>query len=106
VRRAARTDANQEQIVKALRSYGCSVAILSGAGVPGLPDLVVAAPGTDKRRIGFVEIKDGAKPPSARALTADQIKFWDEWKGVPIALVTDVDGALRFARLLAFEGMA
>lgn len=104
MRRASRIDATQTAIVKALRGYGCSVAVLSGAGVPGLPDLVVGAPkGADgQRRVGFVECKDGAKRPSARALTADQVKFWDEWAGTPIAVVTDVDGALRFARLLAF----
>jgi hypothetical protein len=34
------------------------------------------------------------------------VKFWDEWRGCPMALVTDVEGALRFARMLTFEGMA
>jgi hypothetical protein len=108
MRRAARTDANQEIIVQALRGYGCSVAVLSGAGVPGLPDLLVASPPSDKgmRMVGLCEVKDGSKSPSRRALTADQVRFWDEWKNVPMAIVTDVDGALRFARLLAFEGMA
>jgi CHASE2 domain-containing sensor protein len=107
MRRAARTDANQEAVVQALRDYGCSVAVLSGAGVPGLPDLLVASPPSEKgmRKVGLVECKDGSKSPSRRALTADQIKFWTEWKNVPMAIVTDVDGALRFARLLTFEGM-
>jgi hypothetical protein len=74
----------------------------------GFPDLVVGSPPNEKgmRRIGFVEVKDGAKPPSRRKLTADQIAFWDEWKGCPMALVMDVEGALRFARMLTFEGMA
>jgi hypothetical protein len=35
--------------------------------------------------------------------TPDQIKFWAEWQGAPMALVADADAALRFARLLAFE---
>jgi hypothetical protein len=102
--RAARVDANQKKIVAALRGYGCSVTHLHQVG-DGCPDLAIATPPDDRgrRRIGFVEIKDGSKPPSARKLTEDQIKFWDEWKGAPMALVTDVDGALRFARLLAFE---
>jgi hypothetical protein len=103
MRRAARTDANQETIVQALRDYGCSVAVLSGAGVPGLPDLLVGSPRgvNGRRQFGLCEVKDGDKSPSRRALTADQVKFWDEWAGCPMALVTDIDGALRFARMLS-----
>jgi hypothetical protein len=102
--RAARVDANQAAIVKALRGYGCSVLHMHQIG-EGCPDLAIATPPDDRgrRRIGFIEIKDGTKPPSARKLTDDQIKFWDEWKGAPMALVTDEAGALRFARLLTFE---
>jgi hypothetical protein len=102
--RAARVDANQTAVIKALRGYGCSVYPTHAVGA-GFPDLVVGSPpGPDgRRRVGFVEVKDGSKPPSARKLTADQIEFWDEWAGCPMAIVTDVDGALRFARLLAFE---
>jgi hypothetical protein len=96
--RAARVDGPQTAIVKALRSYGCSVTHLHGVG-DGCPDLLIGIHG----RTGLVEIKDGTKPPSARKKTPAQIKWWDEWRGGPVALVTDVDGALRFARLLAFE---
>jgi soluble P-type ATPase len=98
MRRAARTDANQAQIVKALRGYGCKVFPTHMVG-NGFPDLVVSIHG----KVGFMEIKDGNKSESRRALTADQIKFWTEWKDCPLSLVTDVDGALRFARMLAFE---
>jgi hypothetical protein len=106
VRRASRTDSTQSAIVDALRGYGCSV-MPTHAVHAGFPDLVVGGPpGVDgRRRVGFVEVKDGSKPPSARRLTAAQIKFWDEWKGCPLALVTDVNGALTFARMLAFEEM-
>lgn len=100
MRRAARTDAPQAGIVRALRRYGCKVAILSAAGVPGLPDILVCAP--NSHRLGLIEIKDGSKSPSKRALTDDQVKFWADWEGAPIALVTDIDAALRFARQLAF----
>jgi pimeloyl-ACP methyl ester carboxylesterase len=102
--RAARVDGNQAAIVKALRGYGCSVLHMHQIG-NGCPDLAIATPPDDKglRRIGFIEVKDGTKPPSARKLTADQVEFWDEWKGAPMALVTDEAGALRFARLLTFE---
>jgi hypothetical protein len=101
--RAARVDANQKKIVAALRGYGCAVQHLHEVG-RGCPDLVIGCRTRDGfLRVGFVEIKDGSKPPSARKKTPDQIKWWDEWQGAPMALVTDVDGALRFARLLAFE---
>jgi hypothetical protein len=91
--RAARVDANQVAIVKALRSYGCSVTHLHQVG-NGCPDLLLGIHG----RTGLVEVKT-AKGKK----TDDQIRWWDEWKGGPVAIVTDVDGALRFARLLAFE---
>jgi hypothetical protein len=104
MRRASRTDGPQPDITKALRGYGCLVWPTHMLG-DGFPDLIIAsAPRLDGTRgLGLMEIKDGSKPPSARKLTDDQIKFWDEWRGVPMAIVTDVDGALRFARLLAFE---
>lgn len=101
MRRAAKTDENQERIVTALRDYGCLVAVLSGAGVSGLPDLLIAAPGN--RRLGLIEIKNPEQVPSKRRLTEDQIQFWNEWEGAPMAIVTDIDGALRFARALAFD---
>lgn len=40
MRRAARTDANQVEIVSALRAIGCSVSDTSGVG-GGFPDLAV-----------------------------------------------------------------
>jgi hypothetical protein len=98
--RAKRVDRNQPEIVKALRQYGCSVLHTHTMG-EGFPDLIVGH--RHSRRIGFVEIKDGKKPPSARKLTDPQEKFWTEWDGFPMAVVTDVDSALRFARMLAFE---
>ncbi len=98
MRRAARIDKPQPAIVKALREYGCKVAHTHTVG-DGFPDLVISIHG----RLGLVECKDGSKPPSKRALTEEQVRFWYEWEGTPMALVTDVEGALRFARVLAFE---
>ena len=100
MRRAARVDANQREVFKAFRKLGCSVWDTSRLG-GGFPDCVLGYGGV----CITVEIKDGSKPPSARKKTPDQIKWWDEWKGAPMAIVTDVDGALRFARLLTFEAM-
>lgn len=76
MRRAARVDANHAQIVEAYRLMGCSFLSLAPLG-RGAPDGAVGWAGlTD-----LVEIKDGAKPKSAQALTPDQKKFWNTWKG-------------------------
>jgi len=101
--RAARTDANHAAIVKALRDYGCEVQSLAMVGA-GVPDLLILTPPdlNGERRLGLIEVKDGKKPPSARAKTEDQVKWWDKWQGAPMALVTDVEGALRFVRVLTF----
>jgi hypothetical protein len=90
VRRAAKIDANQPAIVKALRALGAFVQPLHTVG-DGCPDLLVAFRGQTL----LVEVKDGSKPPSARSLTEDQQKWHAEWIGGPLAVVTDVDGAIR-----------
>lgn len=76
MRRAAKVDSNQTEIVAAFRKFGCSVLPLHTVG-GGCPDLAVGK----CRKTALVEIKDGSKPPSARALTKDEQKFHDEWKG-------------------------
>jgi Holliday junction resolvase len=87
--------------VRALRDYGCSVTSLAAVG-SGCPDLLVGI----HKRTGLIECKtDVAAKKKTQGLTDDQIKWWLEWKGGPVAIVTDVDGALRFARMLAFEVM-
>lgn len=97
--RRARVDANQPEIVKALRAYGCSVQHLHTVGT-GVPDLLIGHP--HSYRLGLLEVKDGEKSPSRRELTPEQVTFFAEWEGYPIGLATDVDSALRFARMLAF----
>ena len=76
MRRAARTDGNHAEVVKALRAIGASVADTSGVGA-GFPDLVVGYRG----RNWLVEVKDGRKSPSRRALTPDQVEFVATWRG-------------------------
>ena len=93
MRRAAKSDANQREIVATFRSIGCSVAVTSGLG-DGFTDLVVARRG----KTILVEIKDGSKPPSARKLTPDQITFHAEWRGI-IVIVESIDDALAAACL-------
>ena len=91
MRRAAKRDANQSMIVDALRKSGVYVVDLAAVG-DGVPDLLCGREGIWK----LVEVKDGSKPPSARQLTADQIKFHAicAERGLPCFVVKDVDEAL------------
>ena len=88
MRRAARIDANQPAIVKALRAIGCSVDITSHVG-NGFPDLTVGY----RKRTTLLEVKDGSKPPSDRELTPDQVKWHIAWRG-QVAVVTSVEEAI------------
>lgn len=96
-----RIDANQPEIVLALRKAGCSVLVLSELG-KGAPDLLVGElvykwRGLDHdryERVNYLlELKDGTKPPSRRKLTADEQQFHDTWKG-QVCIVSSVDEAL------------
>jgi hypothetical protein len=89
MRRAARIDANQPEIVDALREVGASVQILSAVG-HGCPDILVGYNGHNY----VIEIKDGSKPPSARRLTEDEDEWSDEWKG-QWCVAENVSEALR-----------
>lgn len=89
MRRAAKTDANQQEIVSALRKVGASVQILSAVG-DGCPDIAVGFRGLNY----FLEIKDGAKPASARRLTPDQETWFGEWRG-QACVVHTVNEALQ-----------
>lgn len=95
MRRAAKIDANQEQIVQALRAAGATVQSLAGVGV-GVPDLLVGHQG----KTVLLEVKDGRKVPSARRLTEDQLKWHGAWRGGPLAVVDGVDAALRVLGML------
>lgn len=88
-RRAAKVDANQSQIVDALRRMGCTVQPLHDVG-QGCPDLLVGCAGINL----LLEVKDGDKPPSARKLTMDQVIWHDEWRG-QVQVVKSVEHAVR-----------
>ena len=88
--RAARIDANHEQVVLALRTAGATVQSLAAVG-QGVPDLLVGFQG----KTLLMEIKDGNKTPSERRLTEPQLKWHGAWRGGPLAVVDSVDGALR-----------
>ena len=93
----SKSDANQKAIVKALRQAGASVLIISEIG-HGAPDLLVGHQGKNI----LVEVKDGAKPPSARRLTSAEDNFAQLWRGDPVRIVKSVTDALL---LVGFERM-
>jgi len=72
MRQAARIDANQPDIVKALRKIGASVFVI------GRPvDLLVGF----RQRSYIFEIKDPDQDYSHRKLNPFQTKFFQEWQG-------------------------
>jgi hypothetical protein len=82
MRRAARVDANQEQIVSALRAAGAYVWII------GLPvDLLVGY----KNHTFLVEIKTDSK----KRLTKLQADFFENWSGSTLARIDSPEAALR-----------
>jgi len=89
MRRANKIDANQNDIVAALRKAGATVRIVSQG--EGIPDLLVGFKG----ETFLLEVKDGQKPPSARQLTPAEKKFFDEWTGGICAIVESVEDALK-----------
>jgi hypothetical protein len=92
MRYANRIDANQNQIVDALRGAGAYVRIISQGD--GIPDLLVAYNGYTI----LMEVKDGDKVPSARKLTAAEQKFFNEWTGGMLVIVNSVDEALEILK--------
>lgn len=88
MRRAAKIDRNQPDIVKALRYAGATVQPIHTIG-KGCPDLLVGFRGENY----ILEIKDGSKPPSQRELTDDEKKWIENWKG-KARVVSTIDEAL------------
>jgi len=87
VRRAARIDANQDQVIAALRAAGAYVWII------GLPvDLLVGYKGHTM----LMEIKDGPK----KRLTALQEAFFAKWIGGTLVRVDGPDAALRALKII------
>ena len=95
--RAARTDANQTEIVEALRRLDppAMVQSLSGVGV-GCPDLLVWWGG----RWEVMEVKDGAKPPSERQLTEPE-KKWHKYAKQHGARVHIVESAAQAVEIMS-----
>ena len=89
MRRAAKVDDNQTEIVAALRKIGATVQPLHAVG-QGCPDILVGWRGMNT----ILEIKDGKKPPSARKLTEDQERWHAAWRG-QVTVVETVEQAIE-----------
>lgn len=71
-----RVDANQQEVIKCFRQFGCHVVTTHMVG-KGFPDIVVSYKGFTV----LVEIKDGSKPPSKRKLTQQEAVFKGTFQG-------------------------
>lgn len=99
MRKRARIDDNQNEVVKALRSIGCMVQSLATIG-NGCADLLVLSPFTS--RMHLLEVKDGRRPPSERRLTKDELRFGEFWD---VSVVLSVDEALSAVGVGQQKGM-
>jgi hypothetical protein len=92
VRRKAKVDDNQPQIVKEVRAVpGFTVTSAAGVG-DGFPDLVVGYRHSDDIRItGLYEVKDPEKTPSRRKLTQDQKEWHGKWLGHAKVITTSAE---------------
>jgi hypothetical protein len=88
MRRAAKADRNQPEIVNMLRLVGCTVQHLHTIG-KGCPDILVGYQGKNY----VLELKDGTLPPSGRKLTDDEKKWHEDWRG-EVHIVSNVREAL------------
>lgn len=87
MRRAARVDQNQDQVVSALRAAGAFVWII------GLPvDLLVGYKG----KTLLVEIKRDSKAK----FTKLQVNFFENWNGDTLARVDSPESALRLLKMI------
>jgi Holliday junction resolvase len=93
MRRDAKVDGNQTEVVKNLRKLGCTVASIAPMG-KGIPDLLVGYAG----RSYLLEVKQPGEK-----LTDDEAKWHSEWRG-QVAIVTTwqeaakVVGAIQYGK--------
>ena len=93
MRRAARVDANQREIVNYLRVKGATVLITSQ--LKNCFDILIGYNGHNI----IAEIKDGTKPESARRLTEGEQKFKDTWLGGKYHIIESLDDASNVLKL-------
>jgi hypothetical protein len=91
MRRAAKVDSNQPDIVYHLRKAGATVIITSQ--LKNAFDLLVCFDGSTY----IVEVKDGEKPPSARKLTEGELKCKEavESAGCVYHVINSVSEAMK-----------
>jgi hypothetical protein len=89
MRRAAKVDDNQKEIVSALRRFGASILIVSQ--LKNCFDILVGYKGVNY----IMEIKDGKKPPSQRKLSDGEINFKNKWKGGDYYIVCSIEDAIN-----------
>jgi hypothetical protein len=91
MRRAARTDRNQTEIVKALRDMGAVVLITSQ--LKNCFDILVYYRGSTLT----VEIKDGTAPLSKQKLTEGELRFRDKIEsiGIPYFIIRSKEEAIN-----------
>lgn len=85
----SKVDANQQEIIAAVRKLGVTVAITSQIG-KGFSDTVWGVEGINL----LVEIKDGKKTPSKRKLTPSEEEFHNNWRG-QIEIVSSIEEAVK-----------
>lgn len=98
MRRAAKRDDNERQIVDALRGIGAAVTQVDAKGVP---DLLVSYRG----HWCVLEVKDGNKPPSRQRLTPEQ-EAWRDQQRAPVPVVTTVEDAIAWVIQMCDTGSA
>jgi Holliday junction resolvase len=76
MRKKARVDANQKEIVQELRKRGISVLHTHQLG-KGAPDIIVGYMNSNY----LIELKDGNKSKSQQRLTKDELDFSLKWGG-------------------------
>jgi hypothetical protein len=91
MRRAAKVDSTQDQIVSALRAAGCSVQSLAPIG-RGCPDILAAAPGG---AMFLFELKTGKAEPN------ELQKGWHIAWNAPVYVVRTADETLRVIGAIA-----
>lgn len=87
MRHAAKVDANQAEIVEALRAAGCTVTTLHRVG-QGCPDLLVGNIGHNL----LIEVKAPGEKLNAR-----ERRWHDEWRG-QVIVVESVQQAIDFVQ--------
>lgn len=95
----SKIDANQPEIVKALRAAGCTVEHLHTVG-KGCPDLLCAIAGHNF----LIEVKDGSKDPSAQKLKPTQVEWHAKWN-TDVYVVNSVAVALAVVERYKLRAM-